>query len=83
MRTEELSEAQDYLTGSLALRLETNDGVAGTLLGMETYGLGMDYLERYAGIIRALTCDDLLAAAQKYIDLQGAVVVVAGPVGEA
>ena len=79
----ELLEAQDYLTGSLALRLETNDGVAGTLLGMETYGLGMDYLERYSGTIRSLTCDGLLAAAQKYIDVQHAVVVIAGPVGEA
>jgi zinc protease len=80
---DELLEAQDYLTGSLALRLETNDGVAGTLLGMETYGLGMDYLERYAGIIRGLTRDDLLAAAHEYIDLEHSVVIIAGPVGEA
>jgi len=76
----ELLEAQDYLTGSLALRLETNDGVAGNLLSMELYNLGLDYLERYDGIIRGLTVDALLAASQKYIDLDHCVVVVAGPV---
>ena len=76
----ELGEAQDFLTGSLALRLETNDGVAGTLLGMELYDQGLDYLERYNSIIRSLTADDLLAASRKYIDVDHAVVVVAGPV---
>jgi zinc protease len=76
----ELQEAQDYLTGSLALRLETNDGVASNLLSMELYDLGLDYLERYDGIIRGLTVDALLAASQKYIDLDRCVVAVAGPV---
>lgn len=80
VRGDELSEAQDYLTGSLALRLETNDGVAGTLLGMEQYNLGLDYLERYDGIIRSLTVDHLQAAAQTYIDPDRTVVIVAGPV---
>jgi zinc protease len=77
---DELSEAQDYLTGSLALRLETNDGVASMLLNMETFNLGLDYLERYNGIIRGLTAPLLLETAQKYIDLERLVVVVAGPV---
>ena len=80
MTAAELGEAQDFLTGSLALRLETNDGVAGTLLGMELYDQGLDYLERYNSIIRSLTADDLLAASRKYIDVDHAVVVVAGPV---
>lgn len=80
VRTEELLEAQDYLTGSLALRLETNDGVAAMLLSVETYKLGLDYLERYDGIIRSLTREALLAAAQKYVDRERTVIVVAGPV---
>lgn len=76
----ELLEAQDYLTGSLALRLETNDGVAATLLSMEIFRLGLDYLERYNAIIRGLTAEALLAASAKYIDLERCVTVVAGPV---
>ncbi len=35
------------MTGVLPLTLETNEGVANTLLNMEWYGLGLDYIERY------------------------------------
>jgi len=38
---DELQAAQDLSHRSLALRLETNDGVAGTLAGMELYNLGL------------------------------------------
>jgi len=76
---DELSHAQDFLTGSLALRLETNDGVAGTLADMEFYGLGMDYIVRYADIFRGVTRDQILAAVQKYARLEDAVIVTAGP----
>jgi zinc protease len=40
---EELADAQDFLTGTLPLRLETNDGVTDALVGMELYGLGLDF----------------------------------------
>lgn len=76
---DELAHAQDFLTGSLALRLETNDGVAGTLADMEYYGLGMDYIVRYADIFRGVTRDQILAAVQKYARLEDAVIVTAGP----
>jgi zinc protease len=76
---EELSHAQDYLTGSLALRLETNDGVAGTLADMELYALGMDYIVRYADLYRSVTREQILEAVQKYARLEDAVIVTAGP----
>jgi zinc protease len=76
---DELSHAQDYLTGSLALRLETNDGVAGTLADMELYGLGMDYIVRYADIFRGVTREQILQAVTKYARLEDAVIVTAGP----
>jgi len=78
---EELAEAQDFLTGSLALRLETNEGKAGAILEMETYDLGLDYLQRYPAIIRDLTAAQILAAVQRHARLQGYALVVAGPVG--
>ena len=78
----EFEDAVSNRIGSLPLRLETNDGMAGFLLNVEYYGLGLDYLDRYPGIIRALTKDDLLAAARRYLDPERVVVVVAGPVGE-
>ncbi|MCC7163337.1 MAG: insulinase family protein [Anaerolineae bacterium] len=76
---EELAHAQDYLTGSLALRLETNDGVASTLADMELYGLGMDYIVRYEGLFRSVTREQILEVVQKYALLEEAVIVTAGP----
>jgi zinc protease len=76
---DELAHAQDFLTGSLALRLETNDGVANTLADMELYGLGMDYIVRYEGLFRSVTRAQILDAVQKYARLEDAVIVTAGP----
>jgi zinc protease len=64
---QELSDAQNYLTGVLPLALESNDGVARTMLSIELFGLGLDFLDRYPKIIRALTADDLLRAARQYL----------------
>lgn len=76
---DELAHAQDYLTGSLALRLETNDGVAATLADMELYDLGMDYIVRYADLFRGVTREQILAAVDQYARLEEAVIVTAGP----
>lgn len=76
---DELAHAQDYLTGSLALRLETNDGVASTLADMELYGLGMDYIVRYESLFRGVTREQILDAVQRYARLEDAVIVTAGP----
>lgn len=76
---EELADAQDYLTGSLPLGLESQDGVARSALDIEFYGLGLDYLDRYPAIIRALTREQIQAAAQQYLHPDRAVISVAGP----
>jgi zinc protease len=76
---DELNDAHDYMTGSLVLGLETNDGIAGTLLGIERYNLGLDYIVRYPGIIRAIDAEQVIAVARKYLSTERYVVVVAGP----
>jgi zinc protease len=76
---DELKHAQDYLTGLMSLRLETNDGVASMLLDIESFGLGLDFVERYPGIIRGLTVDQVRAAVAKYARLETAITVTAGP----
>ena len=76
---EELIDAQDYLTGSLPLGLESQDGVARVALDIEFYDLGLDYLDRYPAIIRALTREEIQAAAQQYLHPDRAVISVAGP----
>lgn len=77
---DELSEAKDFVTGSLALRLETNDGVAAILSDIELFGLGLDYLQRYPSIIRSITAEDILAVAQKYAQIENYALAIAGPV---
>jgi len=76
---DDLANSQLSLTGSLPLRLETNEGVAGALLDMERYGLGLDYLQRYAGLVNAVTVQDVQEMAQKYLDPDVYVLAVAGP----
>jgi zinc protease len=74
----EMEEAKGYLTGIFPVRLETNAGVAGQLLNAELYGLGLDYIDRYPSIIRALTKADITAAARKYLNPSAYVLVIAG-----
>jgi zinc protease len=75
----EMSDAQDFMTGSLVLGLETNDGIAGTLLGIERYSLGLDYISRYPALIRSITAEDVVRVARKYLSAMDYVVVTAGP----
>ncbi|PJF34452.1 MAG: hypothetical protein CUN49_15590, partial [Candidatus Thermofonsia Clade 1 bacterium] len=66
-------------TGSLPLSLETNEGVAAAILNMETFKLGLDYLQNYAEMINAITREDVLKAAQKYLSPKAYALSVAGP----
>ncbi|MGH2459537.1 MAG: M16 family metallopeptidase [Chloroflexota bacterium] len=76
---DELADGKSYLTGVLPLSVETNAGVARILQSIETYDLGLDYLDRYPGIVNALTRDQLLDAAARYFSTDQIVVVTAGP----
>ena len=76
---EELADTQAYLTGILPLQLETNEGVASTLLNIERYGLGLDYLQRYNGLIYSVTAADIQRVAKSYLRLDAYALVVAGP----
>ncbi|MBA3413799.1 MAG: insulinase family protein [Chloroflexia bacterium] len=76
---EELADAKSYLTGSLPLALETNDRVAATLLAIEYFALGLDFLDRYPGIIKALTADDIQAAAEQFLRPEVVAIAIAGP----
>ena len=76
---DELLDAQDFLTGSLPLALESQDGVARAALDIELYDLGLDYLDRYPGIIRALTREELQEAAKRHLFPDRLAITVAGP----
>lgn len=75
----ELTDSQDYMTGSLPIGLETNSGVASTLHNMELNELGLDYLQRYGDLIRSITPADVQRVANTYLQLDKYALVVAGP----
>ena len=76
---DELADTQANYVGRLPLSLESNGGVAGSLVNIERYGLGLDYYRRYEGLIRDVTRENILDAARKFIDVGKLAIAVAGP----
>ncbi|GAB4541237.1 MAG: pitrilysin family protein [Anaerolineales bacterium] len=76
---DELAENQANYIGRLPLSLESNGGVASALLNLERYQLGLDYYPRYESFIRAVTREQILEVARKYIDVDKLVISTAGP----
>jgi zinc protease len=76
---EELADSQANYIGRLPLSLESNNGVASALLNIERYDLGLDFYQRYEGMVRGVTRADVLETARKYIDPDCLVISTAGP----
>ena len=79
VNAEELADSQSSYTGSLPLSLESNHGVARALISVERYQLGLDYYLRYADLINTVTREQILAAAQRYLDPDRLAIAIAGP----
>jgi len=76
---QELADNKAFITGSLPLRLETNQGVARSILDMERYSLGLDYLQRYADLIGSITIEQVQAVAQRWLNPDAYALGIAGP----
>ena len=74
----ELKESQQYLNGSMPRALETNAGIASFLQTTEFFGLGLDHDARLPDHLRAVTLEDVHAAART-LHPDRATVVIAGP----
>lgn len=79
----ELEDAKSYLTGSFPLRIDSNKKIAGFLTAVEYYGLGLDYVDNYKNFINAVTKDDILRVAQKYLHPEQYILVVVGNIRKA
>jgi zinc protease len=78
----ELRDAKDYLTGSFALRFDSNAKIANQLLWIQQEGLGLDYVDRRNGEIEAVTLSDVKRVAKRLFEGQEPIVTVVGkPVG--
>ena len=76
---EELADVQSNYIGSMPLSLESNSGVASALIRIERYDLGLDYYRHYPDLVRAVTREQILAVARKYIELDRLAIATAGP----
>jgi len=74
----ELADAQNYLSGVFSMGLATQDGLLTQFSTVAQHDLPDDYLETYRAKVRAVTAEDLLATARKYLDSANMQIVLAG-----
>ena len=75
---EDLQAAKDYLTGSYALRFDTNSKIASQLLGLMQEGFGPDYVENRNKLINAVTVEDAKRVAARLLKPDDLVVTIVG-----
>lgn len=79
----ELEDAKSYLIGSLPLKVETDREVATRMAFLEFYDLGLDYFDKYPVYIKAVSKEDVLSAAKKYLHLDRIAIVIVANLQEA
>jgi zinc protease len=75
---DELRDAKTYLTGSFPLSLDSTGRIAGILVAMQRDGLGIDYLDKRAALIDAVTLADTKRVARRLFDPDKLSFVVVG-----
>ncbi len=73
----ELQTAKKFMIGNFPLKYSLQQDFAKFLAQIEFYGLGSDYPDRYASLINAVTAEDILRVAKKYIKPDNIIVIVA------
>jgi len=79
-RPEELDEGQSYFTGSFPLTYSSSSGKLSRVIEQETYQFGMDWLEKYPTQVRAVSLEQVNAAARRHLNPGKYVMVVMGNV---
>jgi zinc protease len=64
----ELGATKAYLAGAFPLTLDSTYRIAGLLVRMQTDKLGIDYLDRRAGLIEGVSLDQARAVARRLFD---------------
>lgn len=76
--SEAVESAKARLIASMAERLKTTAGAGDVILDIETYGLGRDYVIRFADRANSITPADVQRAAQTYLKPQSVAIAIAG-----
>jgi zinc protease len=78
---DELAKTKTYLKGSFALNLDTSTKIASQLVQMQVDNLGIDYIDRRAALIDAVTLADARRVAKRLMSDGLLVTVVGRPKG--
>ncbi len=79
---EELTDTKAHLTGSYPLRFSSTANIAGTLLAIQLYNLGIDYVNEQNELIEAVTLADVRRVANELFQVDELTFVVVGrPLG--
>ena len=74
----ELADAQEYLTGSFPLTVETPSAIALQVLNAVFYGLDLNELQTYRERVNAVSVDDIQRVAQQYLHPDKLSIVLVG-----
>ncbi|MDX1580849.1 MAG: pitrilysin family protein, partial [Alphaproteobacteria bacterium] len=64
---QELADARTYLLGSYPLYFTESDDIAVQLVGVQRFGLGQSYFADRAGLIEAVSLEDVNALAEEFL----------------
>ena len=79
---DDLAAAKSYLTGSYALRFDTDLKIAAQLLGLMQEGFGPEYVENRNKLIDAVTLEDAKRVAARLLKPDNLIVTIVGkPLG--
>jgi zinc protease len=78
LSAEELQKAKDALANSLPGAFETNGTIVGSFANIFIYDLGADYYTRYAREVNAVTAEQALDVARRYVVPERLVVIAVG-----
>lgn len=75
---EELDNAKKYLTGSFALRFDSNSKIANQLLWMLQEDMGIDYVDKRNALVEAVTLEDTKRVAKRLLKTDDLIITVVG-----
>lgn len=75
----EITRAKNSIIGGYEIALQEVSNKASNMANNELYGLGYDFDEKFHAKISAVTTDDVLLAAKKYLTLDAYTIAVVGP----
>jgi len=75
----ELDDSRQFLIYAMPRALETNAGIANYLQTAEFFTLGLDYDVRVPDLLRRVTVEQANAVARRFLSVDRATIVIAGP----